>query len=261
MSMENQNQSQPVSQEWTARTVEEAIQVGLAELGVGLDEVEVDVLDRGRQGILGVGASRARVRLTLLSGRRPLEEEEDDSLPQPGNKLSDDSPAIARNALLDLLAKMGVDADVFVTSREGDSPIALDVRGEDAGILIGRQGRTLTDLQVMVNVLVSRQVQERTPITVDVEGYKERRFEKVRRIALRAADRARRSGRAVILEPMSPAERRVVHMALADNRAVTTQSEGVGPTRHVVISPTRQAPPPRQYGGGPRQSSSPRPRR
>lgn len=205
------------SQEVSARTVDEAIQIGLGELDVGLDEVEVVVLDRGRTGILGIGSEPARVRLTVRSGG--------------------DGAARAHEVLETLLRALGVDGTIYIVSPAGETPIAMDIQGEDAGILIGRQGRTLSDLQFLVNVLVSRKVGERVFITLDVEGYKKRRFDRVRSLALRMAERVRQRGEPVTLEPMGAAERRVVHMTLSGDSGVTTHSEGSGENRQVTISP------------------------
>lgn len=203
--------------EISAKTVDEAIQIGLSDLGVDLDEVEVDVLDRGRSGILGIGSEPARVRITV----RSLE----------------DGASVAHETTQDLLALMGIESEIYIVSPEGEKPIALDLRGDDAGILIGRQGRTLADLQSIVTLLVSRKLDVHTPISLDVEDYKSRRFEQVRRIALRGAQQVGRSGRPLTLEPMGAAERRIVHVTLADNQDVRTSSDGQGSQRQVTIFP------------------------
>jgi spoIIIJ-associated protein len=115
----------------------------------------------------------------------------------------------------------------------------LDVRGEDLGILIGRRGDTLANLQYIVNLIVSRRTKARAAFAVDVEGYRRRREEGLERLALRMAERVRRTGETVTLEPMPPSERRIVHLALAEDSSVVTSSMGEGEARKVSIAPRR----------------------
>ncbi|MCL2492038.1 MAG: KH domain-containing protein [Coriobacteriia bacterium] len=121
---------------------------------------------------------------------------------------------------------------------EGDEgELILDIVGEELNILIGRHGRTAEALQVVVSAISSRKCNVFYPITVDVEGYKHRRKQRVIEIAQRVVERVRESGHPVSLKPMTPAERRQVHMALREVRGVTTTSEGSGSYRHVVVLP------------------------
>lgn len=119
----------------------------------------------------------------------------------------------------------------------GMSPrtVALDIQGQDLALLIGRQGETLASFQYLVNLMVSRHVKGRVPIIVDVEGYKRRRYEALRALALRFADQVRKTGRPVTLEPMPPFERRVVHLTLSAYPDIVTESVGTGMSRKVVI--------------------------
>ncbi len=128
-------------------------------------------------------------------------------------------------------------AAVSVPEGLGMSPrtVALDIRGRDLGLLIGRQGQTLASLQYLVNLMVSRQVKGRVPIIVDVEGYKRRRYEALNTLALRFADQVRKTGQRVNLEPMPAFERRLVHLALSPYPDIITESEGIGMARKVVI--------------------------
>ena len=203
--------------EITAKTVDEAIQIGLSELDVDLDEVEVDVLGRGKAGILGIGSEPARIRLTIR-----------------GN----DGAAIAREMTLTVMEAMGVEVDVYIVSPEGEQPISLDIRGEDAGLLIGRQGRTLSDIQMIIALLVSKKLEQYTSVTLDVEDYKSRRFEQIRQVARNAAIQVDKYGDPVTLENMNSAERRFVHITLAEDPTVETQSDGRGSDRRVTIYPS-----------------------
>lgn len=139
--------------------------------------------------------------------------------------------------LKSLVAFLG-DKEITIEEFEGDEgEIILDVTGEDVGVLIGRHGRTIDALQAIVSTMTSKETGIRYPLSVDVEGYKHRRKQKVVEIAKRAAERARRSGRPVSLKAMTPQERRIVHMSLKSQDGVTSGSEGSGSYRHVVVIP------------------------
>ena len=140
--------------------------------------------------------------------------------------------------LLDyFLSSMGVVAATYVRDEMVDDAIAFDIEGEDAGLLIGRRGETLQALQFLVHMIVNRQLGRKAYVVVDVEGYRERRMEMLRTLARRTAGRVVSSGDPAPLEAMSPAERRIVHMALANHPQVRTESEGEGGRRRVVVFP------------------------
>jgi spoIIIJ-associated protein len=236
------------SVEATARTVEEAIEQCLSELGVPREQAEVEILESGRGGLLGLGAQDALVRLTRL----PLPEEgrelaepavPDEELgPQPVLEEQDVSlPGV--EILQDLIDKMGVRGRVVVRSgedlaEEGEVlPLVLDVTGKDLGILIGRRGETLQALQFLTRLMLSKRLSRWEPVVVDVESYRARRRRSLRRLALRMAERAASSQRLVVLEAMPPHERRILHLALRDNLEVTTESTGEGEHRQVTIVP------------------------
>jgi len=204
------------------RTVEEAVQKALDQLGVGREDVEVDVLDEGRGGILGIGAAEAKVRVELRHG---------------------DVLDLSKETLETLLRGMGVSATVDIPqtqSKEGENRgPAFNIDGEDAGLLIGRRGETLTALQFILNFLLSRKVKTRVNATIDVEGYRERRYESVRATANRLAERVASTGRIFTMEPMPARERRVVHVELSGHPRVTTESIGEGEGRKVTIVPKR----------------------
>jgi spoIIIJ-associated protein len=188
--------------------------------------VEVTVVKEGKHGILGLGAEEAMVRVEPLASA-------------PENM--DD---MAREVLETLLARMGVTASVACQSKppvgggEGvGAVITLDVTGDDLGILIGRRGQTLSSLQYVVRLILAHQTQARVPIVIDVEGYKQRRYEALQALAQRMAEQVKARGRPFTLEPMLAYERRIIHLALADDPDVTTESVGEGETRKVVIMP------------------------
>lgn len=149
---------------------------------------------------------------------------------------------IAVAALYTILAHMGVHAGIEVHPAEGEEPLILNIRGADErsssalSVLIGRRGETLAALQLLMHLVVSKQGDTRERVIVDVEGYRHRREENLRSMAQRIAQQVRASGRAVTLEAMPPNERRIVHMALADFEDISTESEGEGDQRRVVVS-------------------------
>ena len=134
---------------------------------------------------------------------------------------------------------MGVDLDLNIVhkSDEEEMESLLELIGDDSGLLIGRKGETLRALQFLTNVLVSNQTGAKSRVSIDVEGYEDRRNQSLINLANRVAQRVTKTGRDIELEPMNPRERRVVHMALAENTSVETESSGSGFDRRVVISP------------------------
>lgn len=226
----------------TAKTVDAAIELALLELGVGRDEVEVDVVSNGRAGILGIGSEDAKVRVTLIGGAGA-------------------GASAGLGVVRHILELLDVEAQPSIRSSGGgpDDPPIIDVQGEDAGLIIGRRGDTLRALQFVTNMILGRQREDPTPVIVDVEGYRDRRFAHLRQLATRTAQRVTASGQAVTLEPMAPAERRMIHVTLADNRGVRTESSGDGNERRVTIEPTGEAAPQPQGGarGGGRRGRRP----
>ena len=135
-----------------------------------------------------------------------------------------------------LISTMSVDVEAYVLDELRDGSVVFEIEGEDSGLLIGRRGETLRDVQFIVRMLVNRRIEQRANIIIDVERYQLRRTQKLHTIAESAARSASR-GRAKSLDPMTPEERRIVHMALSDNAQVVTESEGQGSERHVVVKP------------------------
>lgn len=211
------------SVEVSANSVDHAVERALEDLQASRDQVEIEVLSEGSRGILGIGGEDARVRVTLT--------EEVSAAPDA------EVTEIALEALRTLLKHMCIQAEVVVQEGAGDDalPVVLDVRGEDLGILIGRQGDTLRDLQYITRLIVSRRLQRWANIVVDVGGYKRRRQSTLTELAQRMAKKAVAEGRPVALEPMPAHERRTVHMALRHSESVRTESTGDGSRRKVVI--------------------------
>ena len=202
----------------TAKTVEDAIELGLRELEVDRAEAEIDVVSRGKAGILGIGSEPARVRVTRID--------------TPSDVVKTTSEVIDN-----IISLLGVDVVSTLTQveREDLGGPVFEIEGDDAGLLIGRRGETLKALQFLVKYLVSQKLDANVNIVVDVEGYQDRRYQSLMSMARRVAQRVTDSGRPITLEPMPPNERRIVHMALADHPRVTTESTGSGSSRQVVV--------------------------
>jgi len=222
-----------------APTVEEAIAQGLSDLGLPEDSVDVEVLDSGSRGLLGIGGRQARVRLTIKAGDVP--NPAGAPVPTPSASSEEAILDLARRTVVDLLDKMKITATVDVKygapDEEGNPPVLVDIHGNDLGVLIGRRAEILNALQYIVNLIISKQVEHWVQIVIDVEGYRARRERQLRQMAHRMADQALKTGRRQVLEPMSPSERRIIHMELRDIPGVTTQSIGEEPARKVTIVP------------------------
>lgn len=219
-----------------APTVDEAIQKGLDDLGLDLDQVEVEVLDEGGAGLFGIGARQARVRLVVKTavGAKPYG--------SAGPADTENLLAITKATVQELLSHMDIHAEVAVRMGEGDAedeqdPVLVDIRGGDLSILIGRHAETLNALQLITRLIVGKEVGQAAHIVIDVEGYRKRHEEGLRQLAQRMAEQALSTGRRQALEPMTPAERRIIHLALRDSQDVTTESVGEEPRRKVVIIP------------------------
>ena len=198
--------------EKTAKTVQEAVNLALEELGAKREDVDIEVLDEGNKGIFGIGGKSARVRVTLT------------------NSLSDE----AADFLSDVLSKMNIAANI--EKYEDDESITLKITGRESGIIIGRRGETLDALQYLTSLVVNKKSARYKRVTIDIENYREKREETLVRLADRLAERVVRFRRNVTLEPMNPYERRIIHSALQNNNMVETHSVGEEPNRKVVIT-------------------------
>ena len=218
--------------EASGRTVDEAVEKALQQLGLDRSQVDVEVISEGRAGLFGLGGENARVLVKPLATEQVAVESS--------------TIEMAVDFLRRVLELMDIDADVTARAPEtpgdglGRASAVLDVTGDDLGILIGRRGSTLAALQYMVNHMVSRGLKTKALVSVDVERYKRRREEALIGLAQRLAEKVKASGRTITLEPMPANERRIVHLALAGDPQVVTASLGEGETRKVAISVKRR---------------------
>ena len=264
-----------------AKTMEEAVSLGLEQLGVSFEDVNIDILDEGHKGFLGLlGAKPVVVRLTVkenaeetnvlkdvklgLNPEKPKAEKTarpaaakpagkkapaekpvpkaEKPAEKPVEKKAPAAPtdgvapeAKAEEFLRNVTKLMGVDVTID-SKRDDEGNVRVDMHGDTLGILIGRRGETLDALQYLTSLYVNRGQEGYTRVTLDTENYRAKREEALTRLANRMANRAVKTGRKVVLEPMNPYERRILHSALQKNENVSTHSEGEEPNRHVVIT-------------------------
>jgi spoIIIJ-associated protein len=262
--------------EFYAASVEDAVAKAAARLGVGEDELSYRVVDQGNSGFLGIGARDARIEVdapAVESGEEevaveviavvpPTEEVtanedateadateadvleaetqpvEADIAPEPqqdAEAIPQDAVDEAEERITALLDAMGFESRVEVYDAGGF--VAVDVATDNTALFIGQKGETIDALQYLVNASVNKTRSSRVRIVLDAEGYRQRRVEALQGMAHRSARKALREDRPIGLPPMNPAERRVVHLFLRDNPRVTTESEGAGDSRRVLISP------------------------
>ena len=219
----------------SAPTVDEAIELGLKELDADRDESEVEILSRGKTGFLGIGSVPARVRVKRISVGR-----NDAGVPTATENGDTTAAGVASAAVGRILEAAGVNVSRTLRSAndpESGGPI-IDLSGEDSGLLIGRRGQTLQALQFLVNLIVRRQF-EGVRVVLDVENYRQRRENQLKDMATKVAERVAQTNRSITLEPMPPADRRIIHTSLTDHPGVSTESTGEGDGRKVTILPNR----------------------
>lgn len=251
--------------EISALTIEEAIETGLAEMGLNRESVEVEIIEEGSRGLFGLGTRQARVRLTKIVN--PLEtqaqvvteqpisaskEAPSEALPLPQKSVEPTIPNSALNAndileiaeetVRHLLEKMFVQADVSARfgepTRSGEqAPVWVDILGNDLSILIGRRAETLNALQYIAGLIINKEIGNNIHLIVDVEGYRVRREHQLKQLAHRMADQAIKTGRRQVLEPMAANERRIIHIELRNHEQIKTESIGDEPNRKVTIIP------------------------
>ena len=200
----------------TAKTVEEAKSKAAAELGVSIEEIEFEILDEGKRGFLGIGATDAKVSATYTV------------------KGADIAVEFIRKLVTDM------ELELAIASKPGNNEdTVITVDGEGAGVLIGHHGETLDAIQYLANLAANKKVKgekrEYTKITLDIEGYRAKREEALRALARRMAAKVIKAKKSVMLEPMNPYERRIIHSEVQNIEGVSTNSIGSENNRRVVM--------------------------
>lgn len=200
--------------EFTAKTVDDAVVEAAIQLETTSDRLEYEVIEKGSSGFLGIGSRPAKIRARkVLDTKEKVEE-----------------------FLADVFSAMQLQVNVEIDMNEEERTLNIELSGEDMGVLIGKRGQTLDSLQYLISLVVNKEEEEYIRVKVDTENYRQRRKDTLENLAKNMAFKVKRTGKAVVLEPMNPYERRVIHSALQNDRYVETHSEGDEPYRHVVVT-------------------------
>jgi spoIIIJ-associated protein len=223
-------------------TIDKAIDNALKLLGVERDKITVDILSEGKEGILGFGSQKARIRATLRRSAIDFGASEMESTPVEERPMAAvEAAAMGRKAkevLAEILNLMGIGAEVELRVGEKTDETVVEIRTENSGLLIGRKGQTLEALQYLVSRIAGeRGATEGPHIVVDIENYRQRRRKALEDMALRLGEKAERQRKTVTVDALSAADRRIIHAALQDDPWVTTKSLGQGSYRRLLIIP------------------------
>ncbi len=249
-----------------APTIEEAIETGLADLNLSIDDVDIEMIDEGSKGLFGLGGRQARIKISIKNANTPIRARKAEKTVRESKPARESKPVVivvepktekvsqpigedttlktARETVSELLEQMKIHAQVTSTFMEttddkGQIGVLVEVTGEDLSVLIGRKSETLNALQYITNLIVGKRLEKWIPLVIDVEGYRGRRERQLTQLALKMAEQAVTTGRRQVLEPMPANERRIVHLALRDHPAVITESTGEEPFRKLTILPKK----------------------
>ena len=232
--------------EFEGKTKEEAISNASDALGVSEDQLDVEVLSYGSTGIFGlVGVKKAKIKVTLSESPQaeikvtlPKSAEAEIKEQLPSAEEPEKVAELAKGALEKIISSIVDGATVSMQTKP--DRIRLKVKGGNSALLIGKHGRTLDALQYIVHRIVHKNQKTRVRVTIDVEGYRDRRKDSLTQLALRLGEKVKRSGRPATISPMNAYDRRIIHVALKDHAGVRTQSTGTGSLRKLVIYPQRK---------------------
>ena len=233
------------------KTVDEAITEACIQLGLASADIEVEVIEKGSAGFLGIGAKQAVIKAWKKEApkkeekpvvKEEVKEVEEVSEPEKEEKLSEVEPQTkeaCEKFLYDVLKTMGM--EVTITSEiDEDGSLSINMDGENMGILIGKRGQTLDSLQYLTTRVANKMQDGYVRVKLDTENYRSRRKETLENLAKNIAHKVKRTKRSVSLEPMNPYERRIIHSALQGDKYISTHSEGEEPYRRVVVTLNRK---------------------
>lgn len=230
----------------TGKTVDEAVEAAIAELGCTKEEAQIEVISEGSEGgFLGVGKKDAEVKVSFDDGAEEVanddsaDDADDEEYYGDDENFEGDAVSEAEDAAANFVAEVlsGIGIHGNMDSYREDDTIYISVTGSDCGAAIGRHGETLEAITYMTNLIANKHSNQRVHVHLDVGGYRKHREQILKNLADKAASRVKRSGRKVVMEPMTPSERRIVHSYLQGIKGVTTHSEGEEPSRCVVVTP------------------------
>ena len=213
----------------TGKDTEEAIETGLMELNVSREDVNIEIIETSNKGLFGIfGQKDAKVKITLLG--------EETETKKYAPKVADEDVLLqTKNFVITVLLKMGIDSNCEIVMNDNNR-IEIELSGENMGMVIGRRGETLDALQHVVQLYVNKEFEEYYKVNIDTEDYRKKREEALINLAHGLAKKVIRTRKEIVLEPMKPYERRIIHTALQNYNKVKTHSIGEEPNRKLVVS-------------------------
>jgi len=228
--------------------VEEATKIALEDLNVNLEEVKIEVVSPGKSGILGLGGEPAIInviyddkskskKVTKSKSKAKDSKKSEKNMDRELDDIDEETEKLAIDIVNYLLSSLKVDVKTFFRDKDDFDTKSLyfEIEGDDSGLIIGRKGETLRSFEFLISFIIKRQLDKRVRVILDVEGYQERRRSNLVSIAESNAKKVIKYGKPIKMDPMSPFDRRIIHLALEKDKKVVTESQGNGPRRQVVI--------------------------
>ena len=228
--------------------MEEATKIALEDLNVNLEEVKIEVVSPGKSGILGLGGEPAIINVNYDDKSKPKKttkskpkakvvKKPEKSITKELDDIDEETEKLAIDIVNYLLSSLKVDVKTFFRDKDDFDTKSLyfEIEGDDSGLIIGRKGETLRSFEFLISFIIKRQLDKRVRVILDVEGYQERRRSNLVSIAESNAKKVIKYGKPIKMDPMSPFDRRIIHLALEKDKKVITESQGSGPRRQVVI--------------------------
>ena len=228
--------------------MEEATKIALEDLNVNLEEVKIEVVSPGKSGILGLGGEPAIINVNYDDKSKPkkttkskpkakVEKKPEKNIAKELDDIDEETEKLAIDIVNYLLSSLKVDVKTFFRDKDDFDTKSLyfEIEGDDSGLIIGRKGETLRSFEFLISFIIKRQLDKRVRVILDVEGYQERRRSNLVSIAESNAKKVIKYGKPIKMDPMSPFDRRIIHLALEKDKKVITESQGSGPRRQVVI--------------------------
>ena len=228
--------------------MEEATKIALEDLNVNLEEVKIEVVSPGKSGILGLGGDPAIINVDYNDKSKPKKttkskpkakvlKKPEKSISKELDDIDEETEKLAIDIVNYLLSSLKVDVKTFFRDKDDFDTKSLyfEIEGDDSGLIIGRKGETLRSFEFLISFIIKRQLDKRVRVILDVEGYQERRRSNLVSIAESNAKKVIKYGKPIKMDPMSPFDRRIIHLALEKDKKVITESQGSGPRRQVVI--------------------------
>ena len=228
--------------------MEEATKIALEDLNANLEEVKIEVVSPGKSGILGLGGEPAIINVSYDDKSKPKKatkskpkakdsKKSEKNIARELDDIDEETEKLAIDIVNYLLSSLKVDVKTFFRDKDDFDTKSLyfEIEGDDSGLIIGRKGETLRSFEFLISFIIKRQLDKRVRVILDVEGYQERRRSNLVSIAESNAKKVIKYGKPIKMDPMSPFDRRIIHLALEKDKKVVTESQGSGSRRQVVI--------------------------